>query len=67
MSLSAGRPSKQVDEELALSDIAETKTNRVNFNLDENKHIELKKYALNNRKSVTEVLTELIDEYVIER
>ena len=39
MSLSAGRPSKNVKDQLALSDVTDSpkKTVRVNFNLDEDR------------------------------
>ncbi|ALF60955.1 hypothetical protein [Psychrobacter urativorans] len=69
MSLAAGRPSKKVDSELSLSDVTDrpTKTVRVNFNLDEEMYIKLKKHALDSRKTVTQLLTEMIDEKVIER
>ncbi len=69
MSLAAGRPSKKVKDELSLSDVTDSpqKTARVNFNIDEDKYIALKKYALDNRKTVTELLTEMIDEKIVER
>lgn len=69
MSLTAGRPSKKVDNELNLSDVTDSpkKTVRVNFNLDEDTHIALKKYAIENRKTITELLTEMIVEKVVER
>lgn len=69
MSLAAGRPSKKVKDELSLSDVTDNpkKTARVNFNLDEDKYIALKKYALDSRKTVTELLTEMIDEKIVER
>jgi hypothetical protein len=69
MSLAAGRPSKKSNHELALSDVTDNpkKTARVNFNLDEDKYIALKKYALDSRKTVTELLTEMIDEKIVER
>ncbi len=68
MSLSTGRPSKNL-KKVSLSDVtdAEKKSVRVNFNLDEEKYIALKKYALDSRKTVTQLLTEMIDEKVIER
>ena len=68
MSLSTGRPSKNL-KKVSLSDVTdiEKKTVRVNFNLDEDKYIALKKYALDSRKTVTQLLTEMIDEKVIER
>ena len=40
---------------------------RVNFNLDEDMYIKLKKHALDNRKTVRQLLIEMIDEKVIER
>lgn len=69
MSLTAGRPSKKVDNELNLSDVTDSpkKNVRVNFNLDEDTHIALKKYAIENRKTITELLTEMIVEKVVER
>lgn len=69
MSLSAGRPSKKSKDELALSDVTDSpkKTVRVNFNLDEDKHVALKRYALDNRKTVTELLTEMIEQKLVER
>jgi hypothetical protein len=69
MSLSAGRPSKKAKDQLNLSDISnsEKKTVRVNFNIDEDKYFKLKKHALESRKTITQLLTELIDENIIER
>ena len=69
MSLAAGRPSKKVDNEMSLSDITNSpkKTVRVNFNLDEETYIALKKYALDSRKTLTQLLTEMIEEKVVER
>ena len=69
MNLSAGRPSKKVDNELNLSDVTDSpkKTVRVNFNLDEEMYVKLKRHALDSRKTVTQLLTEMIDEKVIER
>ena len=68
MILATGRPSKKVNDELGLSDVSDTpkKTVRVNFNLDEEKCIKLKKHALDSRKTVTQLLTEMIYEKVIE-
>lgn len=64
MGLSTGRPSKKREPKLTNEKI---KINRVNFNLEEYKHIELKKYAINHGKTVTEVLTEMIDAHIIQR
>ena len=67
--MKAGRPSKENINELKLSDVIDPskKTTRVNFNSDEDKYIEFKKYALDNRKTVTELLTEMIEEKLVER
>lgn len=67
--MKAGRPSKAAKNTLELSDVSDTpkKTVRVNFNLDEDKYIALKKYALDSRKTVTQLLTEMIDEKIVER
>ena len=69
MSLSAGRPSKKIKDELSLSDVTDNpqKKVRVNFNLDEDKYIALKKYVLDNRKTVTQLLTEMVQERLDER
>lgn len=64
MSLTTGRPSKKSTDKLELSDVTiiQKKIARVNFNLDEAKYLKLKQYALDNRKTVTQLLTEMIDE-----
>jgi len=69
MSLAAGRPSKKVKDELSLSDVTDSpkKTTRVKDNIDKDKYIAFKKFALNNRKTVTELLTEMIEEKLVER
>lgn len=67
--MKAGRPSKDAKNMLDLSDVtnAPKKTVRVNFNIDEEKYIALKKHALDSRKTVTQLLTEMIDEKIVER
>lgn len=64
--MKAGRPSKDAKSILDLSDVTNTpkKTVRVNFNIDEETYIALKKYALDSRKTVTQLLTEVIDDLV---
>ncbi|KZX37279.1 hypothetical protein [Wohlfahrtiimonas chitiniclastica] len=57
--LSAGRPSKHVKEK-TLSDITTQKKVRVNFDLDEDLHTQLKLYAIKHKKTVKEILTEQI-------
>lgn len=64
-----GRPSKKVKNETKLEDVnsnAKVMT-KVNFNLDKARHYALKKYALENDKTVTDVLIEMIDEKVHDR
>lgn len=67
--MKAGRPSKDAKNRLDLSDVIDKpqKTVRVNFNLDEEKYILLKRYALDNRKTITQLLTEMIDEKLVKR
>lgn len=67
--MKAGRPSKDAKNMLDLSDVtnAPKKTVRVNFNIDEEKYISLKKHALDSRKTMTQLLTEMIDEKIVER
>lgn len=67
--MKAGRPSKDAKNTLDLSDVTNTpkKTVRVNFNIDEEKYIALKKHALDSRKTVTQLLTEMIEERLVER
>lgn len=69
MSLTAGRPSKNSKPELDSSGdmVLDKKKVRVNFNLDEDKYIALKKYSLDSRKTVTQLITEMIDDKLIER
>ncbi|MCG2574927.1 chromosome partitioning protein ParB [Acinetobacter sp. ME22] len=63
--LQAGRPSKGA-KETKLEDISESvKTIRVNFDLPEDMHTELKMYALKEKKSVKDVLTEQIKQLLI--
>lgn len=57
--LKAGRPSKNVKEK-TLFDLTNQKKIRVNFDLDEELHMQLKLYAINNKKTVKEILTEQI-------
>ncbi len=71
MSLKTGRPSKQANKkEAELSDFTEDsqiEKSRVNFMLETEKYINLKQYALDNRKTVTDVLIEMIDERLAQR
>lgn len=67
--MEAGRPSKNNDNELQLSDVSDMpkKPVRVNFNLNEDVYIDLKRYALDNRTTITKLLTEMIESRLNER
>ena len=62
MSLTAGRPSKGKAKSDDLATLDNPQMVRVNFNLEKDKHIELKKYAIENNKTMTQLLTELVDD-----
>lgn len=60
MSLSAGRPSR-TSKQATLADLSDGKiTVRVNFDLSREQHAKLKIYAIQQGKSVKQVLTDLI-------
>ena len=64
MALSSKRPSKEKPEtQTKLTDLqsGEPAMARVNFNLTEERYLKLKLYATHNRKSMTEVVSSLID------
>lgn len=65
LGLSAGRPSENKKAQ-ALKAVSEDKgsTVRVNFDLDEAEHIKLKIYAAKERRSIAEILRELIDKNI---
>lgn len=67
--MKAGRPSKDKKDALELCDVTDNpkKTTRVNFNLDEDTYFELKQYVLDNRTTVTKLLTEMIESRLNER
>ena len=67
--MKAGRPSKDKKDALELSDVTDKskKSTRVNFNLDEDTYFELKQYVLDNRTTVTKLLTEMIESRLNER
>ena len=64
--LKAGRPSKSTGaKEVQLKDVKDTgKKVRVNFDLDEDLHAELKMYAIKNKMSVKQVLIEQIEKLI---
>ncbi len=65
LGLSAGRPSEH-KKAAALKAMAEEQRQkvRVNFELDETAHLKLKVYAAKNRRSISDVLRELIDQHI---
>ena len=69
MVLSAGRPSKKVSSELNLDDVTHNpkKQVRVNFNLDKDKHRALKQLSLDSQKSISQLLTEAVDQMIAKR
>lgn len=67
LGLSAGRPSES-KKAAALKAVSDTKgpTVRVNFELDEAAHMKLKIYAAKSRRSISEILRELIEKNITE-
>ena len=63
INLAAGRPSARRKQEVRLEDVFKdpVKMKRVNFDLSEDSHKKLKKYAIDQQKSVREVLTEYVE------
>lgn len=64
--LMAGRPSES-KKSAALKALAENKgvMVRVNFELDQAEHVKLKVYAAKERRSISEIMRELIDKNII--
>jgi hypothetical protein len=64
LGLSAGRPSENRKKQ-ALEAVADKgQTVRVNFDLSDDEHMRLKMYAVKSRRSVSEILRELIDQNI---
>lgn len=65
LGLAAGRPSvnKKAQALKALSDVKGPMV-RVNFELEESEHMKLKVYAAKERRSIAEILRELIDKNI---
>jgi len=65
LGLSAGRPSES-KKAAALRAVADDKGPlvRVNFELDEAEHLKLKIFAAKTRRSIAEILRELIDKNI---
>ena len=65
LGLTAGRPSENKKAQ-ALKAVSDDKGPmvRVNFELDEAEHLKLKIYAAKERRSIAEILRELIDKNI---
>lgn len=65
LGLSAGRPS-ETKKAAALAAVANDKGQmvRVNFELEEAAHLKLKIYAAKTRRSIAEIMRELIDKNI---
>jgi hypothetical protein len=64
LGLSAGRPSENRKKQ-ALEAVADKgQTVRVNFDLSDDEHMRLKMFAVKSRRSVSEILRELIDQNI---
>jgi hypothetical protein len=61
LGLSAGRPSENRKKQALAAVADEGRTVRVNFDLSEDEHMRLKIYAVKSRRSVSEIMRELID------
>jgi len=61
LGLAAGRPSENRKKQALASMAEENRTVRVNFDLDDEAHMRLKIYAVKSRRSVSEVMRELIN------
>ena len=58
--LSAGRPS-ETKKSQSLKELSKEKTVRVNFDLPEDLHTQLKLYAVGSRRSISDILREMIE------
>lgn len=59
-SLSAGRPSAGTKEKSLASMADKTSMKRVNFEISEEEHTRLKLYAIQQRKTIREVMTDQV-------
>lgn len=65
--LAAGRPSANENRKVqAMAELAQISMRqvRVNFDLDEDEHVRLKVYAAQNKRTVAEILRDLIDKHI---
>ena len=64
LGLSAGRPSENRKKQ-ALAAVADKgQTVRVNFDLSDDEHMRLKMFAVKSRRTVSEIMRELIDKNI---
>jgi hypothetical protein len=64
LGLSAGRPSETRKKQALAAVADEVRTVRVNFDLDDNTHMRLKLYAVKSRRSVSEIMRELVEKNI---
>ena len=64
LGLSAGRPSENRKKQALAAVADEGRTVRVNFDLSDDEHMRLKMYAVKSRRSVSEIMRELIDKNI---
>lgn len=64
LGLSAGRPSENRKKQALEAVVDKGQTVRVNFDLSDDEHMRLKMYAVKSRRSVSEILRELIDQNI---
>lgn len=64
LGLAAGRPSENRKKQAMAAIADESRTVRVNFDLSEDEHMRLKMYAVKSRRSVSEIMRELIDKHI---
>lgn len=63
MKLQAGRPSSRRNQDVSLASISNNvgETKRVNFDLSAALHQKLRRYAVEQNKSIKDILTEFIE------
>lgn len=66
LGLSAGRPSENRKKQALAAVADDSRMVRVNFDLSEEAHMRLKMCAVKSRRSISEIMRELIDKYTSE-
>ncbi|TXH60428.1 MAG: chromosome partitioning protein ParB [Thiothrix sp.] len=64
LGLSAGRPSENRKKQALAAINDEGRTVRVNFDVSEEEHLRLKLFAVKSRRTVAEIMRELIDKNI---